>query len=360
MEDRSFFTLADARAALAGRTEFAVHEHDGVVSVNYLVTRPDSFAGVRREFRGVTFDAATGRLLSLPFHKFFNLNQTAATQFHALRHLRADVYEKLDGTLVHWFRHPAGDLRPATRMSHATAQARAAGRFAAARPELLARIAASVDAGLTPLFEHVGPDNPVVVRYPAERLVYLHSRDRATGRYVSEADYPDRADRHPVAFADVLAHADRPGYEGFVCHLETGEFVKVKGAWYLERAGAADWLARPAFAVYEAALQGKLDDLLPLLQAADRPRVEGLIAEAGRDLVAAVRAAEAAHATLAAEFGTDRKGYAAAAQVRHPDLFAGLMRLFIGRPPHDALRGPLVAAYRERHPGRLFATPAGD
>ena len=51
------FTLDEAYKSLEGRTEFAVKEYrERLVSINYLITLPDSFDGIRKNFRGVTFD----------------------------------------------------------------------------------------------------------------------------------------------------------------------------------------------------------------------------------------------------------------------------------------------------------------
>ncbi len=60
------FKLADALKALEGREEFAVKRKDGLTLINYLITLPDSFDGIRENFRGITFDDSTGEIVSLP------------------------------------------------------------------------------------------------------------------------------------------------------------------------------------------------------------------------------------------------------------------------------------------------------
>ena len=131
------FTLSEAYEAINGHDEFAVKVYDGLISFDYIVVFPGSFdaseeevrdrayylwekaggpifdsvqfwlqaeidckrfAHIRRNMRGVTFDAA-GNLVSLPLHKFFNVNQTAETQFDLIKHHTATIYEKLDGCL---------------------------------------------------------------------------------------------------------------------------------------------------------------------------------------------------------------------------------------------------------------------
>ena len=95
------FKLDDAMRALEGREEFAVKRRDGFVIVNYLVQIPDSFEGIRANFRGVTFNEASGEIVSLPLHKFFNVNQKPDTQIGLIGHLPCTVYEKHDGTMCH-------------------------------------------------------------------------------------------------------------------------------------------------------------------------------------------------------------------------------------------------------------------
>ena len=65
---------------------FSVKDKEGVTYINYHSMMPAVFppvpddknhpdytaAVMRREFRGIAFDTATGAILSRPFHKFFN------------------------------------------------------------------------------------------------------------------------------------------------------------------------------------------------------------------------------------------------------------------------------------------------
>src|SRR5690606_20426848 len=156
-------SLQESFLALEGHDEFAIKQYDGLVCLDYIVCfpgtfdyteteirdrayflwcqagRPESdgrefwlqaeqdckrFAWIRRNCRGVTFDDRSGDVVSLPLHKFFNLNQTEETQFHVLRDRRATIYEKLDGSMIHFFKHPVrGELQAATCRSTQTPQA---------------------------------------------------------------------------------------------------------------------------------------------------------------------------------------------------------------------------------------------
>lgn len=76
----------------------------------------NAFAPYARELRGLTFDAETGALLSRPYHKFFNAGEREETLPRNLDFGAAHaVLEKLDGSMVHAFLAPGGELAFATR-----------------------------------------------------------------------------------------------------------------------------------------------------------------------------------------------------------------------------------------------------
>ena len=88
------FTLKEAYAAFADRTEFVVKQTENTICFDYIVVLSDSFASenasedakrkawIRRNMRGVTFCRHTEELLSLPLHKFYNLNQNLESSYH--------------------------------------------------------------------------------------------------------------------------------------------------------------------------------------------------------------------------------------------------------------------------------------
>lgn len=264
------FTLSEALATLDGRREFVVKKYQGLVVLNYVIQMPDSFNGIRRNFRGITFDESSGEIVSLPFHKFWTLNQSEETQWQRIKDKSGVIYEKMDGSLVHFFLHQ-GKLHASTRMSSETLQARAAVKLATGGVREL--IEWEIKEGYTPCFEYVAPSNRIVVAYPEPRLVYLNSRDRKTGDYRFNEAYPDKAKRFDFSFSDVNSFLPMQDAEGYVCLLEDGTWVKVKCNWYLERHKAVDALMRPAYHLYQAALEDAIDDMAQLVpHLADRLR----------------------------------------------------------------------------------------
>lgn len=322
------FTLDTAIEALNGHDEFVVKRYDDLVVLDYIVVFPGSFhaledeiryrayllweraggpcqhtdkfwqqaekdcqyfAWLRRNFRGVTFSEKTGELVSLPLHKFFNVNQTTETQFDLHKHRTATIYEKLDGSMIHFFKHPDGRLLASTCRSAQTPQAQEALALAKSDGFVQNLIEDEIAKGFTPIFEFVAAHNQIVVQYPKPRLVYLVSRDRATGGYKFDGRFPDRANSFQFAFADIFSQLDKTEFEGYVCHLDNDDgsplFLKAKTPWYVERHRAVDALMRPAYKLYKIVYDGVMDDLIALAVETYKPALMKIYQEAQMDLL---------------------------------------------------------------------------
>lgn len=373
-------TLDEARRAANNRSEFVVKETESTVCFDYMVVLPDSFtpsdeeicalghegatraAWIRRNFRGVTFCARTGDLLSLPLQKFFNLNQNEESSFHLHRHKRAVICEKLDGSMIHFYRVD-GRLVASTCRSSENVQAKSAMAIVDDDPALKRRLARSIEDGLTPVFELVAPWNQIVVRYDETRLVYLVSRSRVDGSYVFEDGYQDCAKRYDFAFSEVLDMCEGES-EGYVCHLEDGLVLKVKTPWYTKRHRSVDAMMRPAYKLYELCLDGAMDDIISLSPDAHRPRLEAILEEVQKDLLEAKVDIEKANDSIMANaFGRlpppadvklARKAFADAVRSSDPDRFSEHMMVFGGRDPSPSIKKRLMEKYRKAYPNRLY------
>jgi RNA ligase len=355
------FSLEEALKTLEGREEFMVKRDDGLVILDYLITFPDTFEGLRRNFRGVTFNETSGEIVSLPLHKFFNVGQTEETQFHALQHCTATIYEKLDGSMIHFYVHPGrGELLASTRKSSSTSQALAALKIAKSQ-NMESKILESINEGWTPIFEYVAANNQIVVEYDHPRLVYLISRNRKTGEYRFEEDrFVDVANRYVFEFAKIDEMMDRTEFEGYVCHLDNGMIVKKKTEWYLERHRCVDMTMRPKYRLYEAVYNGVMDDIIPIAPDRLRPRLEEVYRAAQQDFLDESRRLEA----LAVECRVyavgegereQRKGYALHVQANHKDDMSVLMLLYQGRDFTGLLQEILVEGYKKKYPDPILA-----
>jgi T4 RnlA family RNA ligase len=399
------FTLSEAMEALSGHDEFVVKNYDGLVCLDYIVCFPGSFdstpvevtaratqlggqnfldqaeadckrfAWYRRNFRGVTFDERTGEIVSLPLHKFFNVNQTVETQFDLLSSCQATIYEKLDGSMIHFFEHPVHkEVLASTCRSTQTSQAQDALALAKKNPLVFDRIRAIIAEGWTPVFEFVAAHNQIVVQYPRPRLVYLISRNRKTGAYHFHDGFKDVAKSFEFPFKDVFSYLDKEEFEGYVCHLDNGMMVKAKTPWYMERHRAVDALMRPAYKLYDVVFKGVMDDLLPVAPDRFKPRLTAIYEEAQRDLldeklrveklfndvlneVAPASKYPAHEVFLPYRKGNRvlRKEVALYCQEKYAENFSLLMSLYLGNDVTSAIKDRLMEGYKIKYPHRLFA-----
>lgn len=284
--------IDDILPHIEGRKDFVRAVRDGYQVVDYVFEAPDTFAHpARLECRGIKFDAA-GKILARPFAKFFNIGQKEHTQPHLVDLSRPHVImEKLDGSMIHpaiLHRGAPGErLVLMTRMGHTDVARKAE---ALLTRELMVACVDLLASGYTPIFEFTAPDNRIVIRYEQPELHLLGVRHTINGHYMAQDQVEHVARRMQVkpvevhasiwtsahefvAFARAIA-----GREGFVVRfLDGGLMLKMKGDDYVTKHAAKDGIAleKNALAVI---LDGGLDDVLPLLDGADRGAVEAYAA----------------------------------------------------------------------------------
>jgi T4 RnlA family RNA ligase len=283
------------------------------------------------------------------------LNQTAETQFHNLQHLKATIYEKLDGSMIHFFIHPkTGELQAATCRSTETPQAINALNIAKCDPILMEMIKKVILDGWTPIFEFVAPHNQIVVRYPNQRLVYLLSRNRNTGIYHFHDEFIDKAQRFEFSFADIFQYLEKNEFEGYVCHLSNNMIVKAKTPWYMERHRSVDALMKPAYKLYQFVFDGIMDDILSSCPDAHKPILQKIYNEAQSDLLNEQLRVESIFNTLSFSFDRNdpktRKYFVEKARKESPDIFSELMSLYDNKNPQDIIKKKLMDSYRLKYP----------
>ena len=343
--------LSDALKAIEGRKDFLAKRYDGLVAINYVLQLPDSFEGIRRELRGITFDEISGEIISLPLHKFLNINQSPETQWDLLKDQEGVVYEKMDGSLIHFF-FWKGELRAATRMSCETIQAKKALALAE-KLGITDIIISEIKNGYTPIFELVAPNNQVVVRYPRSRLVYLNSRNRKTGEYCLNPQYQDRAQKFNFSFREIFSHLDKEEFEGYVCHLENGLWVKCKCSWYLDRHRVVDAFMKPVYTLYGVVYQGVMDDLIAYAPEQFKAKLRAIYTEAQLDFLKE----QERILTLSKEIkkvANNRKEYVYYSSDEYPKDFSLLMSAFDDRDLTLEIQERLLEGYKIKYPERIF------
>ncbi len=270
-----YLDLATLKGALSHLefVRFREEDVDGrkVVVCSYMLSMDEIWntpLGV--EARGATFDAETGELVSLPFEKFFNVNEKAHTQAALVEADMANgfyVTEKLDGSMLTPIMTNSGPVLKTKKTAFSDV---AAAANMHATKNVLDLCTAMYEVDYTPIFEYMTPDNKVVLDYGEEpRFVLLAARDMQSGNYMSyealrgfgvQFDVPV-VNKVPVdSLQELLDKVEtEEGIEGWV--ICTGKTrYKIKTRWYCERHNLVDLRYRD---VAEHVLNDTIDDLMP-------------------------------------------------------------------------------------------------
>jgi RNA ligase len=240
---------------------------------------------MRRECRGLIFDTETGKLISRPYHKFFNVGEREETAINKVNLYEPHVVlEKLDGSMIRPIPTKEG-FRLATKAG-VTDVAMNAEVFVADKPNYRQFILEMIDNRRTPIFEWCSRKNRVVVDYPEDQLILTGIRDNETGAYVTYYKMVAMAkhDGIPVVKAvDGLAVQNINLFvqqvrewddgEGIVLRFDTGHMVKVKADDYVLRHKSKDSISQEKN-VLQTILNDAVDDLVPLLIPEDAERVK--------------------------------------------------------------------------------------
>ena len=275
--------------------EFKVMKKDWYTVINYMVAFDETFSHVRhrsihnmkirRECRGLIFDTETGKLISRPYHKFFNVGEREETAIN-----KVDLYEphvvleKLDGSMIRPIPTKEG-FRLATKAG-ITDVAMNAEVFIADKTNYRELILELIDDRKTPIFEWCSRKNRIVVDYPEDQLILTGIRDNQSGNYVSYSKMATAAyyANIPVVKAvDGLAVQNIELFvkqirewddgEGIVLRFDSGHMVKVKADEYVLRHKSKEQINQEKN-VLQTILSDSVDDLVPLLTPDDATRLK--------------------------------------------------------------------------------------
>lgn len=302
---------------------------------------PDALESRGHMFR-LNFNGQMEELVSLPFEKFFNLNENPFTMNLDLSEVKF-IHDKRDGSLISTFMHD-GMLCLKSKTAIASDQALDAmnllnndSRFHRLRM-LLER---SVNEGWTVIMEYTSPTNRIVLPYQTPELRVLAVRDNKTLAY---ADYDDvyyefgeyMVDDHthtvddPVDFVSKIP--SMTGIEGFVIGLPSGQRIKIKTDAYIALHRTKDSIQTDKN-LFEVCLTGASDDVRSLFH--DDPytldriaNMEKIVNHAYNHTVKTVEDYYAQNKTL------DRKSYAVKGQQEMSRMEFNLaMMKYTGKEP---------------------------
>ena len=277
--------IEELRSRIAHKPEIRVSEiYPGYQSFVYMVAYESTFDDAySRECRGIVFSSETGKVVSRPLHKFFNVNERPSTHVDNLDWSKVTrVMTKLDGSMI----HPVmiGDkLYVKTKKSFNSDVAKTVQSWLdnGDNNGLKDFMIEMVQSGKTPIFEWISPSERIVIKYGYRRLRLLHVRDNVTGQYMPFNELVDIAGNRdfrlvkPVdefningkfdisAMLSAASNDETKDKEGWVVQFENGDMVKVKTKWYLQRHKVMTELRIRDIA--ELILTGNIDDCKSLL-----------------------------------------------------------------------------------------------
>ena len=265
------------------KPEFKVIDKGDYQVIDYVYQDQHTFDQPElMECRGIKFDK-DGLIIARPFAKFFNYGERGATLPMHRPHF---ITRKYDGSMVHPTR-VNGQVFLHTRKGH-TDVAKKAERFVlseATGRNYVEFFSQSIHHGVTPIFEYVGPNNRIVLRYEEENLVLLAMRHMVSGEYLSFVNLLASADEFNIPVVTPVdlpmtadPKVDLEGFvkytrelqdeEGYVLYFDHGYMVKVKAEDYVLKHRALDDLGSKKKVVALCA-QGFMDDVLPILSEPD-------------------------------------------------------------------------------------------
>lgn len=253
----------------------------GVVCLNYNQILSPMSNPMVQECRALVLDAKTWDVKSWVFGKFFNLGEG-----HIPKDFDWDAfktYEKLDGSLIHFWHHDTEGWQCGTR-SVPDANTGLDDTGLTFKDLVLMAIrdmgsnwsefVSHLDSRFCFAFELTTPENQVVVEYPGRRLTLLAVRNLSN---LYEIDPYLWADRFPFpvvptyrgwtldAVKAEVQGRDPKQHEGFVLVDKNFNRIKVKSEAYVFMSSRKDSLQKSNKARIELILADAADDVMPSL-----------------------------------------------------------------------------------------------
>lgn len=234
--------------------------------------------------RGIVYSYPELEVLSVPFHKFYNLNERPHTLFQNLNlHQKHYLFEKLDGTMLHAFEYE-GELYVGTRGAIAGYEFNEVGKKLILNEANTEEVLSLIRSGHTPIFELLLPlENELaqVIEYQQDEIRLIAVRNRKDGSYIHPTEIPGLSEKLGVKSAvfyenmhltDAMEQQKEiKNMEGWVIYFEDGTFLKVKGEDYLRllqpKEFGMKFEKKPlalAKTVFELMKENKLDDMLSI------------------------------------------------------------------------------------------------
>lgn len=271
-----------------------VREHPGlgVVCLNYNQILSPMSNPVVQECRALVLDAQTWDVRSWVFGKFFNLGEGHIPKDFDWNAFK--TYEKLDGSLVHFWYHDTAGWQCGTR-SVPDAETGLDDTGLTFKQLILLTMkdmettwdefVACLDPNYCYAFELTTPENQVVVEYPERMLTLLAARDlrtlqeRSVEGWIRWSPFPI-VKLYPTwsleAVKDSVQGRDPKQHEGYVLVDQYFHRIKIKSESYVFMSSRKDSLQKSNKARVELILADAADDVMPSLPPYIQEKIRGL------------------------------------------------------------------------------------
>lgn len=278
--------ISDIQPKLADKPEIRfMVQPNGITVACYMFADSDTFDSPEAlECRGIAFDAS-GKIVSRPLHKFFNVGEKPFTQLDQILKNEADIvaiYEKLDGSMIATC-DVNGKVEWRSKKAFHSEVVNLTKEYVKTHPNIEGFAQECVNRGYTAIFELTHPNAQIVVTQSEPKMRLLHVRDNVTGEYllldrtheihslVEQYNIECVARFYEVSVSDLIESLPTmTQQEGYIIQFENGDMVKLKCPWYLRLHHSITFLRERDIALL--ALNEELDD------------VKGSLVEAGIDL----------------------------------------------------------------------------
>jgi hypothetical protein len=264
----------------------------GVVCLNYNQILSPMTNPIVQECRALVLDSKTWDVRSWVFGKFFNLGEGHIPKDFDWNAFK--TYEKLDGSLIHFWYHDTEGWQCGTRsVPDANTGLDDTGlTFKQLVLQTMAEMGTDwshfvsfLDPNYCYAFELTTPENQVVVEYPQRMLTLLAARnlktlqERSIEGWIGTTVFPSvklYSGWNLDAVKQEVQGRDPKAHEGFVLVDQYFNRIKVKSEAYVFMSSRKDSLQKSNKARIELILADAADDVMPSLPVYIQDKIKGL------------------------------------------------------------------------------------
>jgi T4 RnlA family RNA ligase len=212
---------------------------------NYRLSSFDDFKNQKmKELRGLSFIFNNDGTLYKRFillEKFFNLNQVPDTLYSVVKNYKIKfISNKEDGSIASFIQLPNGKILGRSKMGFDNDQANGINKIYKSNKCVKSFVDWCISNDIVAIFEYVGPQNRIVLKYLEEELILLRLRDNKTGKHIDIRDHLDKIGSIKIApFEDEYTLYDliekskiETEKEGWIVQFDNDHMVKIKTNWY--------------------------------------------------------------------------------------------------------------------------------